>query len=242
MDILLQLQQDLTDKLNSESYFATISVVKLRDLVIAQDISKLLPHLTAKGGKLGCGVLINMPEITNAFANAEPPVSDFQLSADVIENPELNFLSGTGTGLTCEEVARQVRYIFNLFALGLDPGGETIMVRDGGAAIVPVPDIQRMFPGCAGYRVLMTLRVTEEQQSRTAKPTLTNATDEITLTNNSEGATIYYTTDGSFPGPGNPASANVYVEPFAATSGATVRYAAYLAGSLGSDVGNFIAP
>ena len=32
-------------------------VAKLRDLVISQEVQARVPHLTAKGGKFGCGLV-----------------------------------------------------------------------------------------------------------------------------------------------------------------------------------------
>ena len=49
-------------------------------------------------------------------------------------------------------------------------------------------------------------------------------------------AEIYYTTDGSFPGPGNSAAV-LYSAPFAVASSTVVRWAAYASGKLGSSTG-----
>jgi len=239
MDTLLQLQLDLAAKIASEAYFQHIAVATYRSMVVSAEIAKRLPFIAGKNGKIGCGIIVNMPEVINTYANVDPPVSEFSITADVIENPELNFLPGTGTQLTCEEVARQVRMIFNLFAIGL-PAAGSLYAPDQLPVIAPLPDIHAVYPGCCGYRVIAKLQIREPQQTRTAQPTLSANAYVITLTNNSGGATIYYTVDGSFPGPGN-AAAEEYTGDFTVSAGVTVRFAAYLAGSLGSNVGCYIA-
>ena len=53
------------------------------------------------------------------------------------------------------------------------------------------------------------------------------------------GSTVYYTTDGSFPGSGN-ANAIQYTTPFTVTSGTIVRTAAYNGTLQGSMVDTFV--
>ena len=165
----LQLQSDLMDCLNSEPYFANISVLKLRDLVIAQEVQARLPHLTAKGGKLGCGIIVNMPETRGLNANVTGQ-SEISVSFDVVENPELNFDPITGTLLTCEEVADQVRMTIEPLAIQTPMGFQNFRYDDGAPIITPIPDIKRIFPGCAGYRVELKLDWQERIRPKSPLP------------------------------------------------------------------------
>jgi hypothetical protein len=63
-----------------------------------------------------------------------------------------------------------------------------------------------------------------------------NPARTINLTDLTGGATIYYTTDGSYPGKGS-ATALVYAAPFAVAPGTVVQWAGYKAGMRGSDMG-----
>jgi hypothetical protein len=65
-------------------------------------------------------------------------------------------------------------------------------------------------------------------------PVITYAGGNITLTG-PDGASVYYTTDDSFPISSNPA-ATLYAAPFALAPGNAVCAAAYSAGLLGSSI------
>jgi len=226
-DLLLSLQQDLVDKLNSESWFYYISVVSLRAQVISQEIQRRLPHLAGKNGRKGCGVLVNMPRIDALQPNLAAPQGDILISIDVIEQPEINFNPG-GTMLTAEETARAIRATLHQFAIE----GKILLYQDK-KAIQPLDALE--YPGCLAYRVNLRGRMSELPQSKCVVPTISEAGGSVALTTTDTGASIYFTVDGSFPGASNP-SALTYSGPFTVASGATVRWAAYLAGYLGSDV------
>ncbi len=236
MNALLQLQDDLLDCLNSESYFDTIAVAKLRDLVISQEVAARLPHLAGAGGKLGCGIIVNMPEILAISPNATGQ-SELIVTLDVVENPELNFDPLTGTLLTCEEVSMQVRAVLDGMALQSSTGWQNLHTDENEHVIQPIPNITKMFPGCAGYRVTLKLDWAEAWQAKVALPIISGTHSAVTITCATGGASIYYTLDGSFPGVTDAEGAAVlYAAPFAAAVGQTVRAKAYMAGSIGSDV------
>ena len=230
-DLLLTLQQDLVDKLNSESWFFHVSVVSLRQQVISQEIKRRLPHLTGKNGRKGCGVMVNMPRINAIQPNMAAPQGDVLVSIDVIEQPEINFNPG-GTMLTAEETARAVRGTLHQFAIE----GKILLYQDK-HAIAPLDKLDH--PGCLGYRVNLRGRMSELPQSKCVVPSISESSGSVALTTSDEGATIYFTVDGTFPGSSN-AGALIYSGPFTVASGATVRWAAYLPGFLGSDAAQAI--
>ena len=78
--------------------------------------------------------------------------------------------------------------------------------------------------------------MSEAAAAKCALPGIASPAQTVTLTATENGTTIYYTTDGSFPGPGN-AAAEEYSGPFEVASGTVVRWAGYLAGCCGSDAG-----
>ncbi len=228
MDLLLQIQEDITDKLNSESAFQFNAVTSLRSMVIAREAAKRLPHLTAKNGRKSCGILVGMPALEALLPNIAPPQADVVIPIDIIENPEINF-GPNGTQVTCEQCARAVRQCLHLFALA----GAVTFYQDKDA-FRPVEGLEKNWPRCAGYRVLLRGRLAENAIPKLAVAAISEGPSlTITLTA-ADASEIYFTTDGSFPGPGNSA-AQPYTRPFEVAAGATVRWAGYLAGYLGSD-------
>ena len=135
-DLLLTLQQDLVDKLNSESWFYYVSVVSLRKQVITQEIQRRLPHLSGKNGRKGCGVMVNMPRIDAIQPNLAALQGDILVGIDVIEQPEINFNPG-GTMLTAEETARAVRGTLHQFAIE----GKILLYQDKNV-IEPLSDLE----------------------------------------------------------------------------------------------------
>jgi len=249
-DLLLQLQNDLLGKLLSEPAFQYNAIATLRDMVISQEIEKRLPHLTLRPngptGKFGCGILINMPDIEGQDPSATALMGTWRITIDVIENPELNF-GPQGTKTTCTEVGRNLRAFLDHFAIE----GIGIFYQDKDV-LGPIPDMPKMFPRCVGYRVSLRSLVKEQRPAKVTMPGLASPAETVTLTDTSGlGAGIYFTVDGSFPGPGNPvqgvmlpggtgygagAGWFLYTGPFTVPSGTVVRAAAYFAGYAGSDI------
>jgi hypothetical protein len=227
---LLQLQQDVCDKLNSEAAFEYLAVATLRRHVIQSEIERRLAHLTGKNGRKGCGLTVRMPSIQGIQPNVAPAQGEVLVAVDVVENPEINFNPG-GTQVTAEEAARAARTALHQFAIE----GKILLFQDE-KAIEPLAGLEKEFPGCLGYRVLLRGRMSEAAAAKCALPEISAPGQTVSLSATEEGAAIYYTTDGSFPGPGN-AVAALYAGPFAVASGTVVRWAGYLAGSLGSDAG-----
>jgi hypothetical protein len=233
-DLLFQIQQDCTDKLNSESAFQYIAVLSYRKAVIATEISKRMPHLAGKNGKVGCGILVMMPLIEGADPNVATPQGDLLLPFHVIAEPEINETpGGNGTGITAEQVALTVRAFIH--QLGLR--GQVALYQDQ-RAIEPLIGLEKDYPNCIGYQVMLRGKMSDVVIPQCATPMLSEGPAlTITLSTTDSGATIYYTTDGSYPGSGNSTGvAHLYAAPFTVTAGTVVAFASYKPGCRGSDV------
>jgi hypothetical protein len=159
-----------------------------------------------------------------------PAQGEVLVAVDVVENPEINFNLG-GTQVTAEEAARAARAALHQFAIE----GKILLYQDE-KAIEPLAGLEKAHPGCLGYRVRLRGRMSEAAAAKCALPEIAAAGQTVSFSAAEEGTGIFYTTDGSFPGPGN-AGALAYGEPFTVPGGTVVRWAGYAAGRLGSDAG-----
>jgi hypothetical protein len=123
--------------------------------------------------------------------------------------------------------------------LALD--GERSMIQQTVERLKPLAGLEKEFPGCLGYRVQLRGRMSEAAAGKCALPAIAAPGQTVSFSTTDEGASIYYTTDGSFPGPGNATgTAQVYTGPFEAGAGTVVRWAGYLEGLMGSDAGQAV--
>jgi hypothetical protein len=229
-----QIQPDVFNKLASEPYFAAISLFQIRKERYQSEIDEALSSATfdpGQSGKLpGATVEVLMPMIKTNLVNAPGPVVTLEQRLIVKENPAINLAAG-GVNLTAEEIAVQILQTLHQFYLG----GVCQALYPAPQAIEPNDD----FPDLVAYDVVLQATFNLTPPARTACP-LPPTESSLTLTfappASDPSATIYTTTDGSFPGPGN-AGAAVYGAPFSVGSNTVVRWAAYAAGKLGSSTG-----
>jgi hypothetical protein len=229
-----QIQPDIFNKLASEPYFATISLFQIRKERFQSEINEALSSATfdpGQSGKLpGATIEVLMPLLKTNLVNAPGPVVTLEQRLTVKENPQINLATG-GVNLTAEQIAVEILQTLHQFYLG----GICQALYPAAQAMAP----NGSFSGLVAYDVVLHATFNLTPQTRTGCP-LPPTEAGLTLTfappASDPTATIYYTTDGSFPGTGN-AAAKVYGAPFAVTSGTTVRWAAYVAGKLGSSTG-----
>ncbi len=229
-----QIQPDVFNKLASEPYFAAISLFQIRKERFQSEIEEALSCATfdpGQSGKLpGATIEVLMPLIKTNLVNAPGPVVTLEQRLIVKENPQINLAAG-GVNLTAEAIAVEILQTLHQFYLG----GICQALYPAPAAIVP----NGGFPDLVAYDVVLQATFNLTPPERTGcppPPTEAGLTLTFTPPASDPTATIYYTTDGSFPGPGN-TTATVYSAPFAVSSGTTLRWAAYATEKLGSSTG-----
>ena len=227
MSELVELQDDLFGYLSGWAALDSINIVQYRKARVSGEFELSMIHLTPRNGRSGCGILVEMPEILSAQGNAPAPQDVVQISAVAVEDPVTNF-GDTGTQMDAESVARLVRRAFH--ALLIEGRGELFQAPVG---IRPAEE----FEGIA-YRVTARLLMVDDDISRVTLPTISEAGGVVTLANDpvTPTATIYFTTDGSHPGPAND-QATIYTAPFTVNPGTVVRWCAYYGDWLPSDIG-----
>lgn len=234
---LERLQTEITAKLNSGEYFADVTVVSLRKLVIASDIAASLVHLTEKANKKGVGVIVGMPSVTVPNPNVPGPEIHLRIPVRVKESPIINQdLTSGGTGKTAEAVALKVQATLHRFGIN---GLANLYAGERGAqspfSITPNTDEE----GVVAYDVFFEAVIAQEDFEQCVTPTISAVGLTVTLTNITAGAHIRYTSAPGavpeFPWDGD-STGEEYSGPFLVNSGDVVRWAAYKAGLNGSDV------
>ena len=197
IDPLVQLQSEITARLDYESAFQYLCVKSYRAHVISAEIDKKLPHLAGKNGRVGCGILVGIPTLEGVDPNVSTAQSEILLPIDVIALPEINNDPGVGTLIEPESAARSVRA--NLHAWG--NCGLVFLYQDK-LAISPIEGLEQSHPGCIGYRVLLRGRLNESTPAKLSNPAISDdGACVFTLSDPGEGAQIIYTLDGSQPVP-----------------------------------------
>jgi hypothetical protein len=231
MNSFIQLQYDLEQMLLSADALASINIVAYRKLRMQSEIDWSSIWNNPRNGRSGCGILVETPAFEVQSPNVSGPIGDLVLSCAVIEEPNLNLEPAGGTLLSSEQVCQII----------LDQAHQWAVVGSGTLyadvqAIAGAPE----FKGLVAYRVRLRIKQARVQTQRCALPTVSETTLTVTLACATPGAAIYFTQDGSYPGPGNPGAAK-YGAPFQQT-GQTLRYCAYAANFVQSAVGYLFNP
>jgi hypothetical protein len=97
-----------------------------------------------------------MPAIQGLQPNVAPAQGEVMVAVDVVENTGDSILIAGGTQVTAEEAARAARAALHQFAIE----GKILLYQDE-KAIEPLAGLEKEFPGCLGYRVLLRGRMSE---------------------------------------------------------------------------------
>jgi hypothetical protein len=234
------LQEDIAFKLNAEGFFANINVQLERKELYSSEVAVATLWETVKGGASGVGVMVLMPDV-----NVQAPDGPLEFvclqKLTVLEEPNINQTAGTGTQIFAEDIGAYVLQLLHEFGLA-----QNITLFAEGTAMVP----NREYKDVRGVDLKLHYKFTPAQLNRSATCPISFVPigenpgfDTCTITCATEGATIYYTLDGTMPVESNGA-ALVYSEPFSIASGTQVRAAsAYPSGGyVGSSVWTETAP
>lgn len=226
MTNLVQLQDDVTQALLSNEALVNVNIINYRKLRLQSEVDLSALWLTPRNGRAGAGIMVEMPTFEVARPNLPGPEGELVIGCACVEEPNLNFEPASGTLLSAEELAQICLDILHGYLI---EGAGGLYAEK--TAIRPMEE----FPGMVAYRASVRMRQPREQTVRVAIPTITEEELHIELACATEAAEIYYTQDGTFPGPSNPGAVK-YEEAFDMT-GEVLRWAAYKSGLTGSHVG-----
>jgi hypothetical protein len=230
MNPLHQLQQDAVTYLLGNPATASVGYESFRQQAIDGAVKQALAGWSVRvPGKTGIYCLVLMPSFFVENPNVPGVQGSVELTIRTFEDPKIN-----NTGLTAEDVA-----LANLrwFGDGLVIAG-LLAIYPGtkGPALKPNYD----YPGFLVYDTVLRGQLPQDYLGRTAAPTISNdSMGNVTLADTDGAATIFYTTDGSMPQPGDASGAaatKVYSAPFLAPNGTNIRALAWNPSILPSDV------
>jgi len=244
-----QIQPDVYFKLLSESAFSNVTIFKIREKRLDTEVSQALRGLKPRNGKSGATIEVLMPSLRVDRPNAPGPEAILEMRILTREQPAIN-LGANGTGLTSETLAVAIIQTLHQDA----DAGDGVSWYPDSRPYEPLPlEPDKPF---ISHQVKMLTTFPLNALPKMPTPSISDdGNGNVTITDssglldsNGNPAAIYYTTDGSFPGPGALASAGfggtavLYDGPFQVASGTQIRWAAYLQPSLytGSDRGNSI--
>jgi hypothetical protein len=234
MSRLLQIQDDIVMKLNSEAYFASIPVYAIRRLRTVGEANREQPWTIKKDGThCGIGIHVGMPRLRVADPNVPGPQYDLEIEVRVLEQPLLSENSAYGLNTvgggnkSAEEAAEEVASTLHQWVWG---GCHCLFAR----ADCIRPDIADK--NLVQYVVTLIGNKPTVPSVRSSRPSV-SIEDNVVTVDAEPGATTYYTTDGTTPvAPSINATSAVYTAPVLLGSGLTFRCAVYEAGKQGSQI------
>lgn len=228
---LPNLQSDLTARLAADSYFADVPVLSEKQKDVASEIERAIGAVKGRNGRLGAAAVVLSPVASDEFPDAPGEILAVEIGVLILENVTQN-QGSLGTGKPALSLAqRAVRVLKHFVSNGLAQPLQCLK-----PTLVP----RSNFAPLLAYEVRFgTLQADSDSEAKVATPGVAaaaaGAAYTITLSCATSAAAKYYTLDGSYPWPGNPA-ASLYAAPFTAAAGATVRAAAFAAGLLASNL------
>jgi hypothetical protein len=224
MSILELDQLDIYARLQVDPFFsAGVPVLLELKGITERDVAQAISTANNQSGLVGSVVIVLMPTLLPDAPNAPGPRYDAVYQIQVIDWPVMRRQASGGTQESADDISDRVRQLLHRFGMGR---GQTIYF--GGQRREPVPD------GKVSYVLSFKRTAADSPPVAVATVGISPAGPgpaTVTLTCATAGASIYYTTDGSYPG-SNPVAcptAQLYTGPFPVAAGVTVRAAAELA-------------
>lgn len=222
MNAIERLQADVYGYLRADDYLATVNLLLVSEQQIDSDIESQIALFVETAGKNGASIAVHLPTGQPGPDNVPGPELELQLDVFVSVNKLLNE-GADGTGISEGDLIARV--LQDLHQLGIGPAS----LLTGSPAFEPFwKGGPEMGDGVMVHRLTFKQRLNLPMIQRVKQPGILNSAGTITLSCADGGATIRYTTDGSFPG----TSATAYAAPFATpTAGTLLRVCAHKAGS-----------
>lgn len=197
-DPVFQLQSDVWGCVSGHPFFADVACINNERGVIGDDIEAALKLFTSRNGKKGASVVVDRPLRRVEKPDAPGPEMVVIVPVTIAEMPLINRVAG-GTGRTTEELASELMSLLH----GWRPSGMVSELYCAEDAVSPTVGNDRVIATEVQFRCRMRFA----PGVRVATPVISgDSTAGVGIAVNMPGAVIYYTTDGSWPWPGNGAA------------------------------------
>jgi hypothetical protein len=227
--VLEDTEADIFGILSATPSLALAKIIRADEGLTEADVAQSLVTMTGTE-KIGLGIVVLPAEVVEAERNQPGPPLRISASCQVIEAVLIN-RGATGTGIKASVAALRA-----LGALHHQQIGNRVLYAERNA-VEPLP-------GKKGYVSYLVTLFSEANGSADVGRVrqLGFALDgdgDLVISTATAGAAIYYTTDGSFPGPSND-EATLYDGPVNITDDMTLRAAAFLSPLNPSDISEVI--
>ena len=217
MSILMSIQQEVTDRLLADPFFATIPILVEQP----RDVSYELQTSVAAAGTYG---VVLVPQALVSAPTAPGPMFDpVEIAIRFCENVPVS------TGPHALEVAETALALLHLF--------RPTTINE---VIIAAPNALRAVtePNVLAYEIAVRTQAGASYAvPQLDAPSISSTgfllAQTVTLASDQAGAAIYYTLDGSQPAPRGPSSI-LYTAPFVIAAPSLLRTRAWLAGYLAS--------
>lgn len=236
-DPLANIQQDVMAILRGNPALAWTPIYTFKDFVVqaVEDQNVSIWKDISGQGKRGIAIEIRMPALYPKYPNVPGPQQMLELTLRIMEDPVQN-----NTGTTCESIALEVqRWLDGLVIFAKEKDVVYTLRPDGRAkSLTPVYEYADRY----AYDVVMTSELPQDARVRCPTPEWADdGNGNVTFTDPSGIASIYYTLDGSVPIIPVPntqpaAPTQFYQGTFAAPDGACIAWLAWREGALPSDL------
>lgn len=213
-------QDDITARLTGDEVFAdTVKVFSQRKGITENDVMTALGAVNSINGLAGLVAIVLMPAIIPDAPDAPGPRYVVRYPIQVIDWPTMRRVSG-GSMISAETIAQRIRQVIH----GTQFGRGQALYFDG-IESAPMRDQSQV-----SYIIYFRRLGNDPQLARPGNVVFTPASGvaplSIVLSCNTPDVDIWYTIDGSYPGPKNE-TAILYTGPFTLDAAATVRASAW---------------
>lgn len=226
-DLLFEGQTEIKARLENDAFFSDIKVMSKREGVTENDVAVAVGPNSKKADKTGACCIVLMPNIPETEGESPGPSITIEFGVQVIEARAHNNLASVGTRKPAEQIAANVLNLLHLYSpfhLG------QVLV----SSKTPIAAFDTGVAGWTSYIVTVRMQTGFTRTNKVGNPSSSSGGGLITLTCATPDAAIYYTLDGSYPGPAN-ANATLFTVPFNPGAAPLLRAVAYRTNFIPSD-------